>query len=417
MAHDVFISYSSKDREVAKAICAFLEEKRIRCFVDYRDITGGVNYGAALVQAVESCHLMVLLFSSHSNQSKEIDKELTLAAKYGKPILPFKLVDEPYVQSKEYHLVDRHWIDAFPQPERHFNQLLTAVTALLGPTLKEPPPLKLADSSLELGLEHFKERDEILFEPHLAAVSANPPPLPDPVLSHIPADAPKVPEPMDSHEPVEMEPATPRKRKWVVVAMLTVALVGIVILVRENSSGLTVRPWQVIYGTMTDSRDGQTYKTVRIGSQVWMAENLNYAASSDSWCYNNEASSCSRYGRLYDWQTAKSACPESWHLPSDGEWTTLTDTALSPSTAGFELKSTSEWNNSDNGTDAYGFRALPAGYRFIDGTFIGGFAGFWTASEVDESLALSRYFSTGGATVKAASNTKSYGYSLRCIQD
>jgi hypothetical protein len=76
-------------------------------------------------------------------------------------------------------------------------------------------------------------------------------------------------------------------------------------------------------GKFTDSRDGQTYQTIKIDNQVWMAENLNYRTSSGSWCYDNSSDNCEKYGRLYTWETAKGVCPSGWHLPSTKEWSVL----------------------------------------------------------------------------------------------
>ncbi|MDR2694074.1 MAG: fibrobacter succinogenes major paralogous domain-containing protein, partial [Chitinispirillales bacterium] len=117
-------------------------------------------------------------------------------------------------------------------------------------------------------------------------------------------------------------------------------------------------------GTFTDSRDGKTYNTVKIGKQTWMAENLNYGTSSGSWCYNDRDSYCKKYGRLYEWETAKKTCPSGWHLPSRQEWEALVTYAGGYEAAGKRLKSTIGWNDSGSGTDDYGFSALPGGGRY-----------------------------------------------------
>ncbi|MDR3013670.1 MAG: hypothetical protein LBU70_10780, partial [Chitinispirillales bacterium] len=144
-------------------------------------------------------------------------------------------------------------------------------------------------------------------------------------------------------------------------------------------------------GSFTDPRDGQAYRTVRIGTQTWMAENLNFNVSG-SWCYKNTSGNCNRFGRLYDWATVmgfsssfnstscasqvqsrhRGICPVGWHVPSDAEWSTLVNFVGSP--AGTRLKAASPfWN----GTDNHGFSALPGGYRW-GGSFYGvGTLGYW----------------------------------------
>ena len=170
------------------------------------------------------------------------------------------------------------------------------------------------------------------------------------------------------------------------------------------------------YGTFTYS--GQTYKTIVIGTQIWMAENLNYNASG-SVCYNNDASNCAKYGRLYEWATAKSVCPTGWHLPSDAEWTTLTNFVGGESTAGMKLKAASGWNNGGNGTDAYGFSALPGGNRHfgIGGDFynVGNGGYWWSTTEYNASRALAWGMGYSNEFVRSFNDAKSSLISVRCV--
>ena len=179
---------------------------------------------------------------------------------------------------------------------------------------------------------------------------------------------------------------------------------------------------EIEYDTIIDSRDGKVYKTVKIGEQIWMVENLNFdpgqGGSGDakyewSWCYDNEPRNCDVAGRLYTWAAAidsvklandadnpqdcgygrecgltgkvQGICPSGWHLPSNDEWNALFTAVGGQSNAGKVLKSQTGWNNNGNGTDAYGFSALPAGLRYYNGYFNYGGNGalFWSATEYD----------------------------------
>ena len=187
----------------------------------------------------------------------------------------------------------------------------------------------------------------------------------------------------------------------------------------------------IIYGTMTDSRDGNTYKTVKIGEQVWMTENLNYADSvktpslkENSWCYGNVAANCEKYGRLYTWTAAiDSVCPSGWHLPSRDEWKTLITAVGGDSTAGTALKSTSGWSSyegtSGNGTDTFGFSALPAGYRSPGGDYYNehSFAQFWSSTEDDSNYAYNMQLTYSNGRAYLYDVRKYYGHSVRCLKD
>jgi len=174
-------------------------------------------------------------------------------------------------------------------------------------------------------------------------------------------------------------------------------------------------------GSFTDARDGKTYRTVQIGDQTWMAENLNYQTGK-SVCYANKESNCQKYGRLYDWKTALKACPAGWHLPSDKEWTALTDFVGGEETAGTKLKSKTGWST-DKGyeaaTDDYGFSALPGGRGYSSGGFgsAGNYGYWWSATEDDASYAWYRGMYYDDDYVGRYLNLKSYLFSLRCSQD
>jgi uncharacterized protein (TIGR02145 family) len=205
-----------------------------------------------------------------------------------------------------------------------------------------------------------------------------------------------------------------------------------------NSEMTLTAKFEEIFGTFTDSRNAKTYKTVKIGEQWWMAENLNYEVDS-SWCYGNDNANCTKYGRLYQWSAAmdlssyynsntwsgsdvnhQGICPASSHLPSNSEWTALVNAVGSP--AGTKLKSSKYWtyySDSYIGTDDYGFSALPGGHRFSGGGFggAGDFGDWWTATESGASNAYPRGMSYVNDGVYSYDADKSYGRSVRCVQD
>ena len=166
-------------------------------------------------------------------------------------------------------------------------------------------------------------------------------------------------------------------------------------------------------GSFTDSRDGKTYKTVKIGDQVWMAENLNFETDS-SFCYNDSAEYCAKYGRLYEWSAAMEACPSGWHLPDTAEWRTLLDAAGGDSIAGTMLKSTSGWNSDGNGTDDFGFTVLPAG-GWDNKMFEGEAAGFWSSVGYGNYATAIRLLADAFA-VRLISGRTYVGHSVRCVK-
>lgn len=205
-------------------------------------------------------------------------------------------------------------------------------------------------------------------------------------------------------------------------------------------------------GSMTDSRDGQTYKTVTIGTQTWMAENLNFAYNeptedldSSSFCYEGDTENKSKYGRYYIWSaamdsagvfssdgkgcgygktcnssgTVRGVCPSGWHLPSTDEWDELVFTAGGELMVGDVLKSKSGWYRDGNGIDLYGYSILPAGYTF-DGSenFTEAFyASFWTRNDNDDEKSVVIYFEYDSDSVDVEVSDKDVAYSVRCLKD
>jgi uncharacterized protein (TIGR02145 family) len=181
----------------------------------------------------------------------------------------------------------------------------------------------------------------------------------------------------------------------------------------------------VVYGKLTDRRDGKKYRTVVTGGTVWMAENLNYETPDSSKCYGDSAGNCKKYGRLYTWNAARTACPAGWHLPSRQEWDDLVDAAGGEKKAGAKLKSNSGWVfygngwiRTGNGTDDYGFSALPGGYYNGESFNYAANNGYWwTATGRDAEDAYYRKMDESDGKVSGGGYTKNYGMSVRCVMD
>ena len=230
---------------------------------------------------------------------------------------------------------------------------------------------------------------------------------------------------------------------------------------------------KIRYGTLVDSRDNHVYRTVTIGQQVWMAENLNYADSvrteslkGKSWCYNDLEENCNLGGRLYSWAAAidsvklandisnpqncgydqfcelsyplQGICPNGWHVPNNDDWIELIQAISPKETIGKQLKSQTGWNSdkngvSGNGSDDYGFSAIPVGGRyqlrnsqgFMDD---GKYAYFWSASEWDVRILGHADENNDGSThifgmqynddrMMGTFAAKRQGMSIRCVKD
>ena len=174
-------------------------------------------------------------------------------------------------------------------------------------------------------------------------------------------------------------------------------------------------------GTFTDPRDGQTYDLIEIGTQIWFAENINYEIG-DSWWYEDNSAYGDIYGRLYTWDAALNACPSGWHLPTDDEWTVLTDFLGGEPVAGGKMKETgtTHWNSPNTGaTNSSGFTGLPGGNRTPNGWsgFLGDYGRWWSSTEDSGYNGWARNLNYSYVHVWRFGSLKASGYSVRCLKD
>lgn len=187
----------------------------------------------------------------------------------------------------------------------------------------------------------------------------------------------------------------------------------------STSSGSEYWNTDIPYDSITDDRDDQVYRTVKIGTQTWLAENLNYTPELGySWCYDRKNANCDTYGRLYDWNTAKTACPDGWSLPDSTDWNTLVTYAGSKVSAGVKLKAATTLWGVNKGTDAFGFSAIPSGLYDGDLYFDLGVSGtWWTATSASNTEAYINDMLGTSAATRSGKLLKTTGAAVRCIQD
>ena len=173
----------------------------------------------------------------------------------------------------------------------------------------------------------------------------------------------------------------------------------------------------VFAASLNDPRDGHVYRTVQIGNQIWMAENLNYKTAG-SYCRGDDDSNCAQYGRLYTWSAAMESCPAGWRLPDVADWEKVLAKVGGQTSGGKALKSANGWLSLGNGTDELEFSALPAGIRFDNGRYNANrnYAFFWTSVEnnADNAYGVDLYYYND--RIDFNSDSKKNGFSVRCIK-
>jgi uncharacterized protein (TIGR02145 family) len=190
-------------------------------------------------------------------------------------------------------------------------------------------------------------------------------------------------------------------------------------------------------------KSGEEFKTVKIGNQVWMAENLNVdhyrngdpipevkdgnqwsKLNSGAWCYyDNDIANGKVYGKLYNWYAVKDSrglCPTGWHVPSDAEWTTLENYLGGREVAGGKLKSTTGWNAPNTGaTNSSGFKGLSGGFRGVNGAYYlnGSSGNWWIIKESNSGNVWYRELDFTNSDVSSGNSNKLFGFSVRCVRD
>jgi uncharacterized protein (TIGR02145 family) len=230
--------------------------------------------------------------------------------------------------------------------------------------------------------------------------------------------------------------------KYSLIVLLSVVVSSIYSCKKDKDSDTIELP-----GTSTIVTDinGNVYPIVQIGSQTWMAENLKTSTFADgsvipnvtsgdswiqlstpAWCnYDNSAANDVNYGKLYNWFTVadpRNVCPSGWHVPTDAEWTDLTDYLGGLNGAGEKMKTTTGWQGTNTGaTNESRFSGLPGGGRLDNGggnfCCVGASGHWWSSSESSTTEAWDRLLNFGGGNVLRNDYSKEYGFSVRCIKD
>jgi hypothetical protein len=223
MAHDVFLSHSAQNREVADAICAALEKAAIRCWVAPRDVRPGRSFPGEITRAIQQSKVMLLIFSGHSNNSEQVLREVQLATDSRLPIIRFRIEDVALTDDLRYFLSTPHWLDALTPPlSQHIERLEVAIKELLGQAVEVTGKKVVAEEIAEV--------------PPAVAVPAPTTPVqsavvPSPVVSS--PVAPAMPPPLPVASPAAQKPVTAVPAKsfnpWPLLAIAAVVIVAAIV--------------------------------------------------------------------------------------------------------------------------------------------------------------------------------------------
>lgn len=225
MNANIFISFASQDRKVAMTLCSALESRGFRCWISARDIQPGENFQSAIVRAIRQAKIMLLVFTSNSNNSEEMNKELALASQSKLIVVPLRIEDVTPNDAFAYEFATRQWIDFFADWEFAIQQLALRIGAALGEAADGAPEASAAEPAAEHAFEPAPQAPEAAATPQAESVeAAEPPPAPAPVLA-------AAPEPVPSRSPaaeLDAEEVTaPRSRASLYLALSAAAAVAL----------------------------------------------------------------------------------------------------------------------------------------------------------------------------------------------
>ena len=415
--YDVFISYSSKDQKVAEGVCAYLEQRKIRCFVAYRDIPQGKVWARAIVEALEVSSMMVVIFSKNFNVSEQVDREIELTAEDRKPILTFRLSDDDFQGAKKYYLKNLNWIDAFPNPDACFGKLSEGVLRLLG----RPVEVRREPAEVPARVDKGQPRQRPLAAP-----------------------AP--------HPPKQWKAFFKNNRKWFFLglAIVGVVLLAIVLWPKHNGEGAIMDTVEIV-DTMKVVLDQKAEPAVVTPIVEQVSVPAPTPASSSLSSKKEVPSLPTAVTPDADQSGAPTPTPSKPSTSSKKEVPTgYTDLGLPSGTmwkssnqAGFytydeavllfgeslptreqcqELKEQCQWTWSDNGYKVTGPNGntifLPAGgWRDSFGYVLSGVGYYWTSTPNGSKCAFRFGYSRVAGSVDIHSLDRSFGYSVRLVKN
>jgi len=350
---DVFISHSSADSKLAYAMCDYLEEKGIRCWIAPRDIPGGEKYGKSIIMGLKTCKIMVVLFNKNSNASEAVEMEVERSFHYKLTLIPFKLDETIPSDSLEFFFGSFQWLNATKgKPEDHFDLLYQNCARALG---KKESPIKVKPI---LPKTTGKKKSSIKVKPIL----------------------PLTIEKKESSIKVKpILPKTTEKKENPANKENEIKIFGEGIHSKDE-----IQIWT------SKNLDVETYRN---GTKIPQVQDKKAWSklTSGAWCYyENKTANGTKYGKLYNWYAVndpRGLAPKGYHIPTQSEWTLILqgigEGYKDFDIAGTKMKSTTGWDNDGNGSNTNGFNGLPGGYRTADGNFLSiGECGMWWTSSV-----------------------------------